>query len=50
VIPDEFSSADVFTGGTVTGNECWSVKSGDAGTLVMYDDDVFAEKIFFALR
>jgi hypothetical protein len=50
VIPDEISSAEVFTGGTVTGNECWQVKSSDVASLVMYDDATFDQKIFFALR
>jgi len=37
VYPDEISGAEVFSGGTITGNVCWSVLSSDLGTLVMYD-------------
>lgn len=37
VIPDEISSTDVFTGGAVTGNVCWSVLSSDVPSLVMFD-------------
>jgi len=36
--PDELPNPDVFTGGTIEGNICWSVRTEDAGTLVMYDD------------
>jgi hypothetical protein len=52
VIPDRISSADVFTGGTITGNVCWAIRSSDAGSLVMYDDPFLgnsASKKFFAL-
>jgi hypothetical protein len=53
VIPDEISKADVFQGGTLSGNLCWAVKSSDVGSLVMFDDPVNAEdedRVFFALR
>ncbi|WP_217913316.1 hypothetical protein [Miltoncostaea marina] len=37
VIPDDIEDPEVFTGGTITGNVCWSVPSGDVGGLVMFD-------------
>ncbi len=37
VIPDGVDSfAEVFSGGTVTGNLCWSVRSDEVDDLVMY--------------
>lgn len=47
VIPDEVTSATVFPGGTIEGNVCWSVRSSDVESLVMYDD---TSKKFFRLR
>ncbi|MCY4086251.1 MAG: calcium-binding protein [Actinomycetia bacterium] len=53
VIPGDFPDfTNVFTGGTVTGNICWSVRSSDAGSLVMFDDDVFlddSQRVWFKL-
>jgi hypothetical protein len=52
VIPagiDEASS-DVFKGGTVSGNVCWSVKRTDLASLVMYDNPFFGTKVFFKVR
>ncbi len=37
VIPDAIQDPDVFTGGTITGNVCWSVVVADAAGLVMFD-------------
>jgi hypothetical protein len=37
VIPDPLPDPDVFSGGTVTGNVCWSVTTADAARLVMFD-------------
>ena len=52
-IPDEFDSyRDVFDGGELSGNICFSVKASDVGTLVLYDDgEAFldSERIFYAL-
>jgi hypothetical protein len=49
-IPDEFPWAEVFSGGTVTGNICWQVATSDVPSLVMYDNGQAAdERIFFAL-
>jgi hypothetical protein len=52
VVPDEWdASATVFTGGSVTGNDCWSVRSTDAPTMVLFWSDVLSStKIFFALK
>jgi hypothetical protein len=38
VIPNPLPDAEVFTGGTIEGNVCWSIRSSDATSLVMYDD------------
>lgn len=39
VIPNKFeSSRDLFQSGELTGNICFSVKSSDVDSLVMYDD------------
>lgn len=37
VIPNEIADAETFTGGTITGNLCWAIRSSDADSLVMYD-------------
>jgi hypothetical protein len=37
-IPDELPSREVFTGGTIEGNVCWSIESEDADSLVLYDN------------
>jgi RTX calcium-binding nonapeptide repeat (4 copies) len=51
VIPDPVSDQDVFTGGTVEGNVCWSVPSGEVGSLVLVDDRSAGERRqFWALR
>lgn len=53
VIPDEISDAEVFTGGTIAGNECWEVRTSDVGSLVMYDGPFLgndANRKFFALK
>jgi len=39
VIPDALSNREVFPGGTVEGNVCWEVSNGDAGSLLLFDDD-----------
>jgi Ca2+-binding RTX toxin-like protein len=50
VIPNDMPDTEVFTGGTISGNICWQVTSGDASTLVMYDDPLLdAQRIYFAL-
>ena len=37
VIPDKYEDSETFTGGTREGNICWSIRSSDAGGLVIYD-------------
>ncbi len=51
VIPDELPVTDVFQGGTVRGNVCWSVDASKTSSLVMYADrSAFGEdRTFFAL-
>ena len=51
VIPDELSETEVFTGGTITGNACWAIRSSDATSLVLYDDPARSvpQRLFFAL-
>lgn len=54
VIPGELDAfADVFPGGTIAGNLCWSVKSEDIDGLVFYTQETFAfdgEPAFLGLR
>jgi hypothetical protein len=50
VIPDPMPEPDVFTGGTVAGNVCWSILSTDVQGLVMFDEPLAAtSRTFFAL-
>lgn len=52
VAPDEVTDAEVFSGGTIEGNICWSIKSEDAAGLVMYDDPFTfddVERVFISL-
>jgi hypothetical protein len=43
VIPNEISNAgETFPGGTITGNVCWSIESGDAASLTMLADASFS--------
>ena len=51
-IPDELTESEVFTGGTITGNVCWSIRSTDAASLVLYDDPIQTApmRLFFALH
>ncbi len=49
-IPNELASRELFTGGTIEGNVCWSVDTADADSLVMYDGSQYPdERIFFSL-
>ena len=54
VIPDDINSfAEVFNGGVVSGNMCWSVFSDDTDQLVAYVSESFSfdnDKIFVGLR
>lgn len=53
VIPDDFPDfTEVFTGGTVTGNLCWSVTTDDAGSLILMVKAAFGfdeERVFFEI-
>jgi len=51
-VPDELSEAELFTGGTITGNVCWAIPSSDAASLVLYDDPVqtVPKRIFLSLH
>lgn len=43
VIPDELDAyREVFEGGTVSGNICWQIESGDASELVMFAEEMFS--------
>jgi hypothetical protein len=48
VVPDDLPTTTVFAGGTVTGNECFSVLATDASSLVLYFDG--SAQTFFSLR
>lgn len=54
VVPNEIEVfSEVFPGGTVRGNLCWSVRSEDAGGLVLYAQEAVTldgEPAFFDLR
>ncbi|MFL5818401.1 MAG: hypothetical protein ACJ76L_12480 [Conexibacter sp.] len=51
VAPDELSDAEVFGGGTIEGNVCWSVRAADAASLVMYDvgEGLDDPRVYFSL-
>ncbi len=54
VVPENLTMAasEVFQGGTVEGNVCWSVPSGEVDSLVMYLESFAGgrqERVFFAL-
>jgi hypothetical protein len=37
VIPDEITDVEVPAGATIGGNVCWSIRSSDVNSLLMYD-------------
>ena len=51
-IPDELTETEVFTGGTITGNACWAIRSSDSASLVLYDAPAqpTPTRLFFSLR
>lgn len=53
VLPDEIDVfSEVFPGGTLSGNLCWSVKSGEADELLLYVQESVSldeERTFFAV-
>jgi len=54
VVPEDlgFNSTDVFQGGTIEGNLCWSVPSGEVDSLVLYVSSLFSDddRVFFSLQ
>ncbi len=49
-IPNELSSRELFTGGTIEGNLCWSIATSDADSLVLYDSDQRSgERVFLSM-
>lgn len=53
VIPGELPDPEVFTGGAISGSECWEILSTDADSLQMFVDHPFfgdEERVWFALR
>ena len=51
VIPDPISENETFSGGTITGNVCWAIRSSDAGSLSMFDDDgKNSDRVFLSLH
>ena len=51
-VPDELSETELFTGGTLTGNVCWAIRSSDTASLVLYDAPVqtVPKRIFLSLH
>ena len=51
-IPGELSENEAFTGGTISGNACWEIRSSDIASLVLYDapPSIVPMRLFFALR
>ena len=54
VVPGELSISEVFPGGTTEGAICWSVRTEDVESLVMYTDSYVTfdneDRVYFALR
>lgn len=52
VVPDQISNTEVFTGGTISGNVCWQIRSIDATSLITFDEPLTSvpRRLFFALR
>ena len=54
VIPDELPDPELFTNGTVEGNECWQIASTDTDSLMMIlEPDILSfggTRAWFALR
>jgi hypothetical protein len=53
VIPDPLPDSEVFSGGVITGNVGWEIRSSDANALVMYDEPMSLfgndDRVFMAL-
>jgi hypothetical protein len=54
VIPDELPDSETFSGGSLSGNVCWSIRSSDAASLVMYDNPLSfgtnQKRVFISLK
>lgn len=52
VVPSSLPDNEIFSGGKVSGNVCWSIDSSDADTLLMVADTGLLERNrgFFALK
>lgn len=52
VIPNRLPDTEVFEGGTITGNVCWSVRIEDVDSLVMFADVGFSRdnRVYFSLK
>lgn len=54
VIPNDLPSTEVFGGGTITGNVCWSVRTDDVASLVMFSDSYVTfkpeDRVYFSLQ
>lgn len=52
VVPSSLPDNEIFSGGKVSGNVCWSIASSDADTLLMVADTGLLERNrgFFALK
>lgn len=49
-IPNALEDRELFSGGTIEGNLCWSIDSADADSLVLYDGDERGDdRIYFSL-
>jgi hypothetical protein len=52
VVPNELDFTEVFSGGTIEGNICFQIESGDEQSLLLYIEPGFSleeERIWFAL-
>jgi endonuclease YncB( thermonuclease family) len=49
VVPNEITDTELFTGGVITGNLCWEVRTEDVGSLVMYLGEG-SNRIYFSLQ
>ena len=54
VIPDELPNSELFTNGTIEGNECWEIASTDAESLLMVFGKAFltsdGNRVWFSLQ
>lgn len=51
VVPDALKDSEVFTGGSIVGNLCWSIRASDAASLLLYDTALSdADRVYIALH